>query len=155
MVEVLIEAWANPNSRRLDGSTALLMTAFEGFLDTIKVLLRSGANPLLAATDPSGSGQSAVPLDMAAQNGRTWCLSWCGSWGSMVAAAKQAVGELSCQPRRTSTWMLWQRWGVPEWSTQHLEVVATLGSAGVVDTGWALTAAAGSGSEVSVGLLLQ
>ena len=66
IVRVLIEAGANPNSHSLGGTTSLFMAIHGGHVDVIKVLLRAGADPLLTF---SSSGESLVPLDVAAQMG--------------------------------------------------------------------------------------
>lgn len=66
-----------PNSRALDGLTPLRFAACRGHLETIKVLLRAKANPLLTffsySVGHSGKVKllsQVVPLDGAAQYGR-------------------------------------------------------------------------------------
>lgn len=57
VMRMLIDAGANPNSRRSTGATPLYMAAQGGHVDAIKVLLGAKANPLLSSrADPDGEG---------------------------------------------------------------------------------------------------
>lgn len=139
VMEVVIEAGANPNSRRLDGSTALLLAAYRGHMAAVKVLLREGANPLLTGTNEAGA--PCIPLDLAAQQGQS----------HVVSELIRELGIEGCGgvDRGVRALMLAAE-------SKHVGIDSMLlTSAGVVDTGWALNAAAGRGSEASVRLLLQ
>ena len=135
---VLIEAGANPNSRRHDGSTALLLAAYRGHMAAIRILLREGANPVLPAMGPTGA--YSVALDLAAQEGQLHVVS--------ELLREFGIGGCGGVNRGERALMLAAE-------SQHVEVLATLTSAGVVDPGWALIAAAGRGKEASVRCLLQ
>lgn len=139
VMRVLMEAGANPNSRGNDGSTPMYLAAQEGKVDSIKVLLRAKANPLLTKpNDPKPNG--GVPLDAAARNGHSGVvheligqlgIERCGGASGGVEALETAVVD------------------------QHLDIMAMLTDAGVVDTGAALRRAAGFGREACVKFLLQ
>lgn len=140
VVRVLIEAGATPNSRALDGATPLYRAADNGHVDAVKVLLRAGANPLLAKSIPPGAaGAAFVPLDVAAYEGHSKVvdeliqehgIEGCGGASGGVHALRAAAER------------------------QHLEIMGTLTSAGVVDTGMVLQGAASRGRESSVKFLL-
>ncbi len=138
VVSALIEAGANLNSRRLDRSTPLYVAAFEGRVGVVKVLLRAKADPLITRANPAGG--HFVPLGAAAQNGhlevvreliRQVGIEGCGGPSGGVDALRLA-GQ-----------------------AQHVDIMAALTDAGVVDTGFALLMAAGLGREASVKFLLR
>lgn len=112
---MLIEAGANADSRDLDGATSLHLAAETGHVDAIKVLLRAKANPLLAATFPSG--ETLLPLEVAAKDGHSEVvhellqdlgIEGCGGASGGVDALTRAAGH------------------------QHVEIMGMLTSAGVV-----------------------
>ena len=138
LMSVLIEAGANPNSRTLDGTTPLYVAATQGHLDAVKVLLRAKADPMLAT--PSASGTGFVPLDMAVQKGHL----------QMVQELIQQVGIKGCGGE--SGGLLALNVAARE---QHVEIMALLTDAGVIDTGGALIKAAKFGREESAKFLVQ
>ena len=140
VVKVLIEAGANPNSRGLDGSTPLYRAAKGGHVGAVKVLLRAEADPLLVGELATSEGPSAIPLNIAAQDGHL----------GVVRELIQKHGVAGCGGASRGVDAL-------ELAAQdgHLEVMAALMSAGVVDTGFALLAAADNVRESAVKFLLQ
>ena len=135
VMEALIEAGANANSRLLiDGATPLLLGAEN--IDVVKLLLRAKADPLLPRS-PAGH----VPLDVAAENGKLdvvgELIQWVGLEG--CGGATGGVRALCLAAQK-----------------QHVDVMATLVDAGVLDTfGEALFNAALFGAEEAVMFLLQ
>lgn len=138
VVSALIEAGANLNSRRLDGSTPLYVAAFEGRIGAVKVLLRAKADPLLTRANPAGG--FFVPLGAAAQNGHL----------EVVRELIRQVGIEGCSGPSGGLDAL-RLAG----QAQHVDIMAALTDAGVVDTGFALLMAAGLGCEASVKFLLR
>lgn len=136
---MLIEAWADPTSRNVDGATPLHWVAQEGHMDAIKVLLRAKANPLLTCESRSGMAL-LVPLDMAAIRGHS----------EIVQELIQEHGIEGCGGTSGGTQAL-----EAAAAHQHVDIMELLTSAGVVDTGEALIAATGCGKGSSVKFLLQ
>ena len=64
-VSLLVNAKANPNTRRYDGVTALYMAAQNGHSDVVNILLRAKADPNLPADD------GTTPLNIARINGHS------------------------------------------------------------------------------------
>ncbi len=139
VMSVLIDAGANPDSRRLDGVTPLFMVAQDGHNDAVKVLLRAKANPLLSWAG-IGSGVLAAPLDVAAERGHS----------GVVRELVQQVGIEGCGGASGGLQALSMAA-----SRHHLDIMALLTDAGVVDTGSVLLDAVGYGREASVKFLLQ
>lgn len=138
VMRVLIEAGADPNCRKWDGTTPIFSAAFRGYLDAIRVLLRAKANPMFPKTELMG--KTFVPLDMAAQNG----------YPEVVLELIQEVGIKGCGGATGGVRALCQAG-----QQHHVNIMATLTEAGVMDTGEALAVAAGWGREESVKFLLQ
>ena len=138
VMAALIEAGANVNSRGPAGITPLYAAAWEGKVAAVTVLLRAEADPLLTRVDPSG--RLFTPLDAAAQNGHAdvvhELVRLVGMGGLGGASAGERALRLSGQHR-------------------HLNVMAILTTAGVVDTGSALCGAAGFGNEACMKFLLK
>ncbi|CAM9828963.1 unnamed protein product [Scytosiphon promiscuus] len=138
MIASLIEDGANVNNRLHDRATPLLKAAFFGRLEAVQELLRAKANPLLAKTDPSGD--TWVPLDVAAQNGHT----------AVVREMVQRLGIDGCSGASGGVDALHMAAGFG-----HVDIMEILMSAGVVDTGIALAVAAETSEEESVKFLLE
>ena len=137
VMKALIDAGANPNSRKLDGRTALCEAAVRGHMDAVKVLLLAKADPLLSMTFP---GLSLLPLDLAAGIGHLEMVRWmihevgieeCGGATGGARALGMAARD------------------------QYVDIMAVLTDAGVVDNGEGLAFAAVCGSEASVKFLLR
>ena len=137
VMRALIEAGANPDNRSVDGSTPLYVAAQGGHVNGIKLLLRAEANPLLIRTE---AGQTAVPLDMAAQHGHLEAVRW----------IMQEVGIDGCGGASGGVDAMWRAA-----SFDHVDVLAVLADAGVVDTGTSLFSAVVCSYEASVKFLLQ
>lgn len=137
VVKALIEAGANPNSRSLNGASPLFMAAQEGHMDVVKLLLHAKANPLLTNTHALGV---FVPLDVAARAGHS----------EVVLELIRQLGIEGCAGPSggTTALELAARGGC-------VDTTAVLTQAGVVDTGFALAAAAGCGREAVVRYLLH
>ncbi|CBN76136.1 EsV-1-199 [Ectocarpus siliculosus] len=138
VMEALVGAGANANSRAPNGQTALHIAALEGHVDAARVLLRAGANPLLPTR--MSSGNTFVPLDGAALNGH-------------LAVARELVqrfGIRGCAGASAGVDALGQAA-----VDQHLDVMALLCDAGVVDTGNALVATVFLGRERALKFLLE
>lgn len=138
VMKVLIEAGANPNSRKFDGSTPLFTATSRGSMETIRVLLRAGANPQVAIKCPTGD--TFVPLDAAAAQGNT----------KVVRMMIEQFGIQGCGGRTGGIGTLCVAAG-----KQHIDTMAVIMDAGVVDTGAALAAAAECNCEASVKFLLR
>ena len=139
VMSVLIEAGANPDTQTLTGATPLYVAAQGGYVDATKVLLRAEANPLLTRRDAE-SGRTHVPLDGAACYGHSRVvhelvqhvgIEGCGGAGGGANALELAAMK------------------------QHLDIMAVLTDAGVVDGGRALMNAAEHGCEKSMKFLLR
>ncbi|CAM9322541.1 unnamed protein product [Ectocarpus sp. 4 AP-2014] len=139
VVRALIEAGANPDTQLPDGATALHIAAEEGQVAVMRELLRGKANPLLIQTFSSGS-TTAVPLEVAADHGHS----------DIVRGLVQELGIEGCDATSAGVHAL-----AFAASKQHLDIMAILTGAGVVDTGKALYLAAGMGHEASVKFLLR
>lgn len=139
IMTVLIEAGANPDSRRPNGDTPLSMAAVGGHLNAVRVLLLGKANPLLARKDESRHCD-LVPLERAAYNGHS----------GVVRELLRQLGIGGCGGESAGQ-------GALNLATEqvHVDVMALLTEAGVVDTGMALVAASAIGREASVKFLLQ
>ncbi len=141
VMTALLEVGADPDPRLPScGQTPLYSAASSGHLGAVSVLLRAKANPLLARTNPH-SGQMVIPLDTAAQRGRTEVVrqlvqllgvEGCGGASGGVEALSLAAAE------------------------QHGDIITILADAGVADdAGGALLAAAKAGAERAVKSLVQ
>ncbi|CAM9526974.1 unnamed protein product [Scytosiphon promiscuus] len=139
VIRCLIGAGAKVDPRMLEGETPLYHAAFDGRLGAVRELLRWGADPLITRTNESG--HTFVPLDMAAQNGH-------------LPIVRELLGELGlegCGGERRGSDALRQAA-----KNQHLEILALLAGAGVVDTaGDALIMAVACGRDRSVDFLLR
>lgn len=135
----LIQAGANINHRALNEATPLYVAAWQGNVESTRVLLRANADPLLTRLE--ASGRRFTPLDAAAQNGHAGVArELVQNLGSEAIGDGASVGvtalRLAAQHR-------------------HVNVMAVLFSAGVVDTGSALCGAAGFGNVATVSYLLE
>lgn len=141
VMEVLIEAGANVDSCGLEVGycTPLYIAAQEGHANAVRELLRAKANPLIGRKDYT-SLEARLPVDVAALKGhlgvvkemiRQVGIEGCGGASGGVDALTNAANE------------------------KHVDILAILTDAGVVDTGEALVQAAGFGIEESVKMLLQ
>ena len=139
VVSALVDAGAIFDTRLPFGSTLLYSAASRGHLDTVRVLLLAKADPLLTTTDQQ-SGATFVPLDVASQRGHV----------EVVRELVQQVGIEGCGGASDGADALRKAA-----EKQHLDVMALLVDAGVVDTGKALNAAVGTGNEDAVKLLLH
>lgn len=138
-MEALIDAGANPDTRLPCGETPLYSAAVRGDLGAIRMLLRAKVNPLLGKTLQQ-SGQTWLPLTAAVVAGHP----------TVVLELIQQVGiEGSCGAFGEVEVLRWVT------KCQHLDIMAILVDAGVVDTGLALCEAAKYGGEPSVKFLLQ
>lgn len=135
-VRVLLEAGANPNSRADDGATPLYLAAQEGHLLTVKTLLGAKADPLIARKSEwleltveaaAVFGHAGVVHELIRQVGIEGCDDESGGVAALEAAAMM----------------------------QHLNVMAVLMDAGVVDSGLALIGAVARGNEEAVKFLLR
>ena len=135
----LIQAGANVNHRALDGATPLYAAAWTGRVECVRVLLRANADPTLCRVQPLG--RRFTPLDAAAQNGHPdvarELIPPLGS-GEIGGSASAGVIALRLAAQHG-----------------HVNVMAVLTDAGVVDTGSALAFAAGFGSVATVSYLLR
>lgn len=137
VMRALIDAGANLNSRGPTGETPLYVAASEGNLEAIKVLLRAKASPLLRRTI---SNEDFVPLDAAVEYGHL----------GVVRELIQQLGIKGCGGPSDGLNAL--RVAAQE---QQVGAIEILTAAGVVDTGAALSNAAGNGREASVKYLLR
>eukprot|EP00752_Nemacystus_decipiens_P011612 g10310.t1 len=138
VMATLIEAGAHVDSCSDDRGTPLREAALDGHLDAVKQLLRAKANPLLAAVD--SEGRPIIPLDSAAELRHL----------EVVRELIQQVGIEGCGGEtRGENALEGAAMG------QHLDVMAMLMDAGVVDTGKALLNAARRSWEAQVKLLLR
>lgn len=140
-MKTLIEAGVSVDSRSLDGTTPLFFAADEGHMDAVRVLLEANANPLLTEYTRNGTAfRPYVALDAAAQHGHS----------AVVRELIQQRGINGCAGVSG---------GVEALSVaaqkQHLDIMAMLTNAGVVDTGTVLMICAGHGLEASTKFLLQ
>lgn len=141
VIRTLIEAGANPNSLMADGSTALLLAAARGCGASIRELLQGKADPTVGGRMHTPSSVPFLPLDAAVQGGHL-----------------EAVRELIRQLGLEGCWGPTK--GVRALSLAanegHLEILATLRDAGVVDRdAAALMTAVGNGRMASAKLLLK
>ncbi len=146
VMSMLIEAGANPDHRRWEGATPLFMAAQNGHTKAVKVLLRAKADPLLPSASStaqhwtSSRAQHIVPLDVAAKIGNS----------EVVRELLQKVGIEGCGGVGGGVYAL-----CLATTEQHLDIMALLTDAGVVDNGISLAAATEGGQETSVKFLLQ
>ncbi|CAM9581948.1 unnamed protein product [Ectocarpus fasciculatus] len=115
------------------------IAAGAGHLDMMRELLRGKANPLLCQAHPI-FGFPSVPLDAAADNGHP----------DMVRELVQELGIEGCDDSSGGRLALYLAA-----TNQHLDVMAILTGAGVVDRGNALRGAVTNGCEASVKFLLR
>ena len=138
VMAVPIEAGADVNCRSEGGRAPLYLAAQVGHLAAVKELLRAKADPLLALA----SSRDAIPIppEIAALSGHSEVvrelvqhvrIAGCGGESGGAEALEGAAVE------------------------SHLDIMAVLAEAGVVDAGNALHSAAGCGREVAVKFLLQ
>lgn len=139
MVIELVKAGANVNCRGFRGYTPIIMAAIVGNRKAARVLLYAEADPLLSTQLP-GLPKPAYPLDVAAYAGSVEVvrdllhvcgIDGCGGEGRGVLALAFAAKD------------------------SHLETLAALTSAGVVDDGSAIAAAVDFGHGAVVRYLLQ
>ncbi len=138
-VKALIDSGAFCDARGLNGSTPLFCAAGAGYLEVVRVLLRAQANPLLTRTDPH-TRTSYVPLDAAAFQGYT----------EVVHELVRQLGVEGCGGTSGGVDAL-----CLAAEKQHVDIMAFLVRAGVVDTGEALRIAAAAGQVESMKSLLQ
>ncbi|CAM9484934.1 unnamed protein product, partial [Scytosiphon promiscuus] len=138
VVALLVEAGAKVDCRMNDGATPLFAAAHQGHAAAVRVLLRANANPLLPSANSTGT--SYPPLSVAALNGHSGAVSElvqrlgierCGGESGGVAALRLAAEK------------------------QHVDTMAILVGAGVIDPGEALMVAAEYVREDSVRFLLR
>ena len=137
VTRALVEAGADRNCRNVDGSTPLFVAAQGGHMHAVKFLLRSKADPLLPKMC---SGKDGVPLEIAAYNGHS----------EVVRCMIQEVGIEGCGGASGGVLAL-----SCAAENQHVDTMAVLTDAGIVDTGRSLIHATGCGREASVKFLLQ
>ena len=124
----------------MGGSTPLRLAASLGNVAAVKELLRAKANPLLFMTLTRPSGETSLPLDTAAAGGHS----------KVVRALVQEVGIEGCGGESGGVVAL-----VAAAEEGHIDILAMLTGAGVIDTGKAVAAAAGCSCEASVKFLLK
>ncbi|CAM9468204.1 unnamed protein product [Ectocarpus sp. 13 AM-2016] len=138
VVRALCEAGADVDTRKADRSTPLISAAIRGHANSTRELLRAKANPLLVK--PNAVGKNFTPLDAAALHGRAEVarelIKQVGIRGCAGPSGGVDALELAAQG-------------------QHVEILAMLTDAGVVDPGIALNVAADCGHEAAVKFLLQ
>ena len=134
VMSVLIEAGANPNSRAQDGATPLYVAAQQGHLNILKMLLRAKADPVLARKG------SELPLGAAAAHGRAGVARELIRQFGIEGCGGESVGQGALDSAAAS---------------QHVNVMAVLTDAGVVDAGSGLLAATAYGREEAVKFLLR
>lgn len=138
VVSALIEAGAKVDCRASSGETPIFAAAKMGHLSTVRELLRAGASTLLPA--PTSWGTTYLPLDLAAQDGYT----------CMVREMIRQRGVEGCVGADGGAQAL-----LMAAQNGHVETMAILADAGVVDTGTALLVAAARADLAAVRLLLQ
>lgn len=138
VMRVLVEAGANPNCQKIDGSTPLFTAASRGMVGAIRVLFRAKANAQVGAQ--CLTQETFVPLDAAAALGHT----------EFVREMNECFGFERCGGETGGIGALCAAAG-----KQHIDVLAVMTDAGMIDTGAALTAAAECSCEESVKYLLQ
>lgn len=141
VAKLLIEAGANVDARQPSGQTPLYLACSAGDVESVTALLRGNADPLLATTD-SSSGIRFTPLEAAAAKGHSKTvlelIQHVGIEGCGGESGGGVERALDCAAHH-----------------QHVNVMAVLMGAGVVDTGSALRTALLNGREGSVKFLLQ
>lgn len=138
VVRALCEAGADVDTRQADRSTPLISAAIRGHANSTRELLRAKANPLVVK--PNEVGKNFSPLDAAALHGRA----------EVVRELIKQVGIRGCAgPSGGGDALELAAEG------QHIEILAMLTDAGVVDPGIALNVAADCGHEAAVKFLLQ
>ncbi|CAB1099344.1 unnamed protein product [Ectocarpus sp. CCAP 1310/34] len=115
VVGVLIRALANPNSRMVCGAIPLHIVAQFGHENATRELLRGKMNPFLTKTGNSSSGGTAIPMDPPTMGTWAWCATY--SSGEVVVSIANAGNQA----------LLFAA------SEQHLDIVAILTEADVVD----------------------
>eukprot|EP00903_Cladosiphon_okamuranus_P007932 g7657.t1 len=126
VISALVEAGADTGSRRRDGATPLYLAARTGRVEAVRVLLRAKADPLLAFMNYE-SGQTFIPLDAGAMFGHS----------GVVRELLERVGIRGCGGP-TRGYNAFRMASL----NQHVNIMAMLTDAGVVDTGEALLNAA-------------
>ncbi|CAB1109689.1 unnamed protein product [Ectocarpus sp. CCAP 1310/34] len=122
-------------------ATPLYIAAMQGHLGAVKVLLHAKANPLLTRSSEC-SGRSFVPLEVAAQTGRS-------------AVVRELLREFGIRCCGGPSGRLLDALRVAAVYGQ-VDIMSIIMGAGVVDpVGLALLAAVGSGKEAAVGFLLR
>lgn len=137
VMRVLLDAGANPDSRLHNRETPLLRAATKGHAAAIRELARANANPLLAATK---MGETFLPLEVAAQFGHLDAVSELLDRFGIKGCGGDSGGAKSLRLAAHGN---------------HVDIMAKLTGAGVVDAGYALVVAAQCGSIAPVKLLLQ
>lgn len=139
VIRCLLQAGAEVDPRMLEGETPLYHAAFDGRLGAVRELLRWGADSRIKRTNEAG--MTFVALDMAAQNGHL----------PVVRELLDQLGLEICGGSRFGADALRQAA-----KNQHLDILATLAEAGVVDdVGDALVVAVAIGREASVAFLMR
>ena len=139
VTSMLIEAGADLNCRGRGEETPLFFAVQKRHMNIVKMLLRAKANPLLTGRNPA-SGKMCIPLDLAAHNG----------YSEVVHEMVQQVGIEGCGGASGGVDALEQAA-----TNQHLDTMAVLTDAGVVDDGVCLAGAVAHGRELSVQFLLR
>lgn len=137
VLKTLIKAGANPNNRMLSGATALYDAAYHGFVEVVEELLRAKAHPAQPMCRDDGS--FGVALDTASQNGHPDTVR------VLLGLGLEACGG---EKRGRDALSMAAQEG-------HVEIIAMLAEAGVVDDGMALEVAANSGRVESAKFLLK
>lgn len=137
VMKALFDAGANIDCRSTDGSTPLYLAAAFGHLNAVRELLRVGADPMVKTMVEWGE---IVPLDMAAHDGHS----------EVVRELIQQLGVRGCGGASGGVHAL-----SLAAAKRHIDIMAMLTDAGVVDTADALVNAVAWGSVDSVDFLLQ
>lgn len=135
VMKVLIEAGANPNNLGIEGATPMFSAAFRGHVKVVRELLRVKADPQLARTQRFGV---LTPLDVAAEHGHSCVVRELTRQGVRGGGPSGGVQALQIAAK-----------------SQHVDTMAVLRDAGVVDTGAALILAADYGKLASINFLLK
>lgn len=139
VVRALCEAGADVDTRKADRSTPLISAVIRGHANSTRELLRAKANPL--SVKPNAVGKNFTPLDAAALHGRAEVTRELITQVSIIRGCAGPSGGVDALEVAAQG--------------QHVEILAMLTGAGVVDPGIALNVAADCGHEAAVKFLLQ